>query len=216
MKTYLEIVNLVLAELREDEVTSVSSDVYVRLIGRLVNRAKQQCEDAHDWSALLSEETIATSPGVTDYPLTNSHNRATIDYVINSDDGNVVRPATRQWVQKQIISGFTPQSKPVYWTNYGVDSNGDAVVRLFPEPDTTHNYKVICFIRPGDLEDNEDVLTIPHQPVVDLAIAFAVRERGEVGGTATPEYCELAKRSLSDAIAYDAARNDYDDDWYVP
>jgi hypothetical protein len=50
---------------------------------------------------------------------------------------------------------------------------------------------------------------------VELAIALAVRERGEVSGQMSQEYFEIAKRTLSDAIAYDAAKNDGEDTWYV-
>ena len=56
---------------------------------------------------------------------------------------------------------------------------------------------------------------IPDVPVRDLAIALAVRERGEVNGQTAAEYFEIAKRTLSDAVAFDSARNDSEDDWYV-
>jgi hypothetical protein len=49
-----------------------------------------------------------------------------------------------------------------------------------------------------------DSLLIPSKPIIHLALALAARERGETGGTTTPEYFVVADNYLSDAIAMDA------------
>ena len=51
-KTYLTLVNDVLSRLRESEVTSVSDNTYSSLIGRFVNEAKREVEDAWNWNRL--------------------------------------------------------------------------------------------------------------------------------------------------------------------
>ena len=50
--TYLNLVNNVLRRLREEEVTSVSSSTYGKMVGDFVNDAKRIVEDSWDWSAL--------------------------------------------------------------------------------------------------------------------------------------------------------------------
>jgi len=57
-------------------------------------------------------------------------------------------------------------------------------------------------------------LLIPAMPVIHLAVALAARERGETGGTSTPEYFAMADAYLSDAIALDAQKHPYETDWY--
>ena len=61
--------------------------------------------------------------------------------------------------------------------------------------------------RQADLSADTDVLLIPAQPVIHLAVALLVRERGETGGTSTAEYFQIANQYLSDAIAIDAAKH---------
>jgi hypothetical protein len=59
--TYLNIVNNVLRRMREDEVTSVSSSTYSKMVGDFVNDAKRIIEDSWDWSALRTTLTITTT-----------------------------------------------------------------------------------------------------------------------------------------------------------
>jgi hypothetical protein len=59
--TYLELVNDVLARLREQQVTTVNLTTYSSLIGKFVNDAKRQVEDAYDWNALGQDINVTTS-----------------------------------------------------------------------------------------------------------------------------------------------------------
>ncbi len=56
----------------------------------------------------------------------------------------------------------------------------------------------------NDLGSDADVLLIPYNPVVQLAYAMALRERGESGGQSAQEQMIYADRVLSDHIAIDA------------
>jgi len=47
---------------------------------------------------------------------------------------------------------------------------------------------------------------VPYQPVVQLAQGFAMEERGETGGQTGSAMLQLGRSTLSDAIAFDAAR----------
>ena len=62
--TYVQLVNSVLRRLRENEVSTVQSDNYSKLIGDLVNDAKDLVESAWDWSALRTTLAINTVSGL--------------------------------------------------------------------------------------------------------------------------------------------------------
>ena len=215
MKTYLEMVNDVLIALRDDQVTSVGQDVHTQLIGRFVNDAKVQCEAATDWSALGTEEIVVAAAGTEKLSIVGSANRIKIDYILNVTNDNILFQRSRRAMQIQALKSEVPVGIPSNWCNNGVDANGDAVVQISPTPAVTTSLAVVGFQRTGQLVADTDMLLIPDVPVRDLAIALAVRERGEVNGQTSAEYFEIAKRTLSDAVAFDSARNDSEDDWYV-
>ena len=214
MKTYLELVNLVLVQMREEDTSSVAADEYTRLIGDFVNKAKRQVEDSYDWSALLTDLEVDTVIGQSKYSLTNSQNRVKIDVIVNSTGRRVLREGSRRFITTEYALGNVPNAAVERWANDGVDASGDAQIVVFPNPSTVDTLKITAWQRTPDFTADTDELVIPFAPVVDLALAFAVRERGEVQGQTAAEYFELAKRSLSDEIAYDSARNDSEDDWY--
>ena len=66
--TYLDVVNNVLRRKREEEVASVSSNTYSKMVGDFVNDAKRTVEDSWDWSALRTTLTclLYTSPSPRD------------------------------------------------------------------------------------------------------------------------------------------------------
>jgi len=214
LPTKLDLVNEVLVRIREEEVSALAGDEYATLVGTFVNDAKSQVEDAHDWSCYLTDIDISTVASTSKYSLTNSANRVKIDNVVNASVPGVLQEASRRWIKQQIDTGATGESRPTYWANDGTDSNGDAQVSLYPIPSDAETIRFTGWQRAGKLTADTDTLAIPELPVVLLAVAFAVRERGEVGGQVAAEYFELAKRSLSDEIAYDSARNEDEDNWY--
>ena len=65
--TYLELVNDVLIRLREPSVTTVTSNDYSTLIGKFVNDAKRQIEDAYAWNVLGTTITVSTVSGTYQY-----------------------------------------------------------------------------------------------------------------------------------------------------
>ena len=214
MKTYLDLVNQVLVEMREEDASSVAQDEYTKLIGSFVNKAKAQVEDSYHWSALLTDITLDTVIGQSKYSLTNTDNRVIIDVIVNEDGNSVLREAPRRWIDTKYKLGNVPSTRATRWANDGVDANGDAVIVLHPLPSAIETHNISCWVRTPDFTTDIDECVVPFRPVVDLALAFAVRERGEVQGQTAAEYFELAKRSLSDEIAYDSARNADEEDWY--
>ena len=215
MKTYLALVNQVLVEMREEEVSTVTQDEYSALIGSFVNKAKAQVEDTYAWSALMTDFSVPTVVGQEKYVLTNTDNRAIIDVIVNETGQSVLSEYSRRWIDTEYKKGNVISARPTRWANDGVDSNGDTRIVLYPKPVAVETLNISAWVRAAELTTELDELTIPFRPVVDLALAFAVRERGEVAGQTSLEYFEVAKRSLSDEIAYDAARNEDQSEWYA-
>ena len=214
--TYLDLVNNVLRRLRETEVSSVQSNSYSKLIGDLINDAKDLVETSWDWSALRTTLTITTTADVFNYSLTGSQNNIKELNVLNDTSNLIMQYQTNNWFDSQFLLGNPVSGAPLYYTYNGVDTNGDTLIDVYPKPDGVYSLRFNCALRNGDLSADIDTLKIPAMPVVHLAVAFASRERGETGGTSSTEYFSMANKYLSDAIAMDAARHPEETIFYTP
>lgn len=214
--TYLDLVNNVLRRLRETEVSSVQSNSYSKLIGDLINDAKDLVETSWDWSALRTTLTITTTADVFNYSLTGSQNNIKELNVLNDTSNLIMQYQTNNWFDSQFLLGNPVSGAPLYYTYNGVDTNGDTLIDVYPKPDGVYSLRFNCALRNGDLSADTDTIKIPSMPVVHLAVAFASRERGETGGTSSAEYFSMANKYLSDAIAMDAARHPEETIFYTP
>ena len=204
---YLQAVNSVLRRLREEEVDSVSETLYSKLIGDFVNDAKQLVQDAADWSGLRTTLTATTSDGVFNYALTGSKNNIKILDVINDTQNHFMVYKDSYWMDNVFLNTTPNSGSPYYYSFNGLDANGDTLVDLYPIPDGVYSLRFNAIIRNDELVEDTDQIVIPTLPVVHLALAMAARERGETGGTSTPEYFAIADKYLSDAIALDLNKN---------
>ena len=89
-------------------------------------------------------------------------------------------------------------------------------IDLYPKPDAVYSIRFDAALRNVVLSGDSDALAVPENPVVQLAVALAARERGETGGTSTAEYFTIANRYLADAIAHDAGRHPEETIFYTP
>jgi len=214
--TYLNLVNNVLRRIREKEVTSVQSTSYSKLIGDIVNDAKDLVENSWDWSALRTTLTITTTAGVFNYALTGSQNSIKELNVLNDTSNVTMQYQTSNWFDDAYLISEPVSGSPTYYTYNGVNADGDTLVDLYPKPDGVYSLRFNCALRNPDLSADEDTLKIPAMPVVHYAVALAARERGETGGTSTAEYFQMANKYLSDAIAQDAGRHPEETIFYTP
>ena len=214
--TYLNLVNNVLRRLREDEVTSVSSNTYSKMVGDFVNDAKKLVEDAWDWSALRTTLTVTTSADVFNYVLTGSQNKIKILNAINDTSNLHLQYQTQVWFDDKYLISEPVSGAPEYYTFNGVNSSGDTQIDVYPKPDGVYTLRFNCTLRNDDLTADTDNMLIPAQPVIHMAIAMLARERGETGGTSAPEYFGIADKYLSDAIALDAQKHPEETIFYVP
>ena len=212
--TYLQLVNNVLRRIREEEVANVNATTYSKMIGDFVNDAKKLVETSWDWSALRTTLTITTSADIFNYVLTGSQNRVKALDVINDTSNFFMEYRTSKWFDNQYLNQTPASGTPQFYTYNGIDSQGDSQIDVYPKPDGVYTLRFNCVLRNDDLSANTDDLLIPAMPVIHLAVALAARERGETGGTSTPEYFAIADAYLSDAIALDAQKHPYETDWY--
>ena len=214
--TYLELVNGVMRRIREEEVSGVALNTYSKMIGDFVNDAKRLVETAWDWSGLKTTVVVNTVADTHTYSLLGSKDDIKTMDVSNDTSGFFVPYRTSEWFRQQHLSETTVRSTPEYYTYNGLDANGDSQVDLYPVPDNVYQLTFRCVLRNPVLTADVDVLRIPWEPVLHFAVALAARERGETGGTSTPEYFAIADKYLSDAIALDAQKHPYATDWYTP
>lgn len=71
--TFIELVNAVLVNLREEEVSTVTATPYVKLIARFVNAAKHEVEGTWRWHDLRSEFPFTATPGQKSYSVASNH-----------------------------------------------------------------------------------------------------------------------------------------------
>jgi hypothetical protein len=212
--TYLEIVNKVLRRLREREVASVSQTSYSKLIGDFVNDAKKEVEDAWQWSALRTTLTLTTQADVFNYELNGSQNNFNILDVVNDTSNRFMTYQTSMWFDNAFLNTGAPKGSPKHYSFNGVSIDGDTQVDIYPIPDGVYELRFNCVVRPSELVSDTDKIVIPNQPVFLLAVAKAIEERGEDGGTSSMNAYAAGRSSLADEIAYDAARHPEDTIWY--
>ena len=214
--TYLTLVNNVLKRLRERTVSTVEETSYSTLIAMLVNDAKQEVEQAWDWSALRTTLTATTTAGAFAYELTGAGDNVKVLDVINDTSNYFMRYQTASDFNNYYLNTTATQGPPRYYSFNGIDDNGDTIIEVFPPPDGEYLIRFNIVDRQSDLSTDTDVLLCPQKPVEMLAYAKAVEERGEDGGTASQSAYSTASRVLNDAIALDAAKHPEEVIWTAP
>jgi hypothetical protein len=204
--TYLEMVNDVLARLRVQQVGSVNDTDYSRLIGRFVNDAKRQVEDAFDWNVLRRAIIITTSPAVASYSLVGSGQKFRELNALNTSKYYPMRNTTFAEMQKYLQMGTPSQSAPVYYNYNGYDGNYDTKVDLFPVPDAAYSLLFNLVVPQPMLVSDSTVILVPEEIVQQNAFARAIVERGEDGGLNSSEAYQLYRTMLSDYIALESTR----------
>jgi hypothetical protein len=216
--TYLDIVNKVLRRLRESETTSVQGtgdiNAYTRLIGDYVNEAKAQIETSYDWSALRDTLTLTTAANTFNYVLVGAENSFKTLDVFNDTSKLEMRYQTSNWFNTHFLPDAPAKGAPTYYNYNGVDANGDSQVDIFPIPDQVYTIRFNVTKRNPDLSADTDKVVIPVRPIILLAVAMAIEERGEDGGQQSINAYQMAQSAMSDEIAMDAARHPEDSIWY--
>ena len=218
--TYLELVNKVMLRLRENSVSSgvlqgdSVANRYARLIGEFVNEAKSQVEAAWDWSALRNTLTLTTTANVFNYELNGSQNNFKVLDVINDTSNFNMQYKDASWFNQEFLNSVPQVGAPFFYNFNGVSTDGDTQVDIYPIPDGVYDIRFNVTLRNLPLTADADRLVIPSRPVILLATAMAIEERGEDGGQQSINAYAAAQSALADEIALDAARHPEDTIWY--
>jgi hypothetical protein len=210
---YLQLVNEVLVRLRESEVSSVNDNSYSKMIGKFVNDAKRNVEDAYNWNSLSDTLTAVTGADIFNYVLEGSGQRFRVIDVLNDTSDFALSNASTGWMNRQFLLSNIQKGAPGYYNFNGTDNNGDTQVDLFPIPDGVYNIRFNVILPQPILATDSTMLKVPYEPVVFLAYAKALAERGEDGGLASNEAYGLYKTSLADAIALESGRYSEEESW---
>lgn len=211
--TYLEIVNNVLKRLRERTVSTVDENTYSELIGVFVNDAKEEIENAWNWSALRTTLTLTTSSDIFNYELNGTENRFRVLDVVNDTGNFFMQYRTASEFNNWFLNNTPPSGSPRYYSFNGISTDGDTLVDLYPVPDGTYSLRFNVVAPQAELTDESTRLLIPAKPVQMLAYAKAVEERGEDGGAASGTAYATAQRVLNDAISFDSAKHPEEAIW---
>ena len=216
LPTFLELVNDVLIRMREPEVSTVNENVLSKLVGKFVNDAKRQVEDAYNWNALTNTTTALTSDGAFNYILTGSNHRFKIIDVFNTNTRMFMKNVGKHQMTSWLLGQATPQKgSPAYFNVNGIDVNGDTAVDVYPVPDGAYTIYFNFYDPQPNLVADSDQMVVPYEPVVHLAYAKALVERGEDGGLRSSEAYGLYQQVLADYIAIESARVPEEDSWRV-
>jgi len=204
--TYLELVNDVLVRMREPTVTTVALNSYSTLIGKFVNDAKRQVEDAFSWNVLGTTITVTTAASTSAYSLTGAGQKFQVLDVINTTSN--VGLTNISFVDMNRKLNFTPLANqiPTEFAFNGVDASYDTKVNLYPIPDGVYTIKFALTVPQATLASDATVVSVADTLVAQNAYARALVERGEDGGLSSSEAYQLYKSMLSDYIALEGTR----------
>ena len=204
--TYLELVNDVLIRLREPTVTTVTLNSYSSLIGKFVNDAKRQIEDAFAWNVLGTTITLSTTSGTYSYSLTGSGQKFQVIDVLNVTSNLQMTNVDFATMNRYQNFSTPVNGIPSYYSFDGVDGSYDTKVTLYPRPDGVYSIPFSLTVPQATLSSDSTVVAVPDVLVVQNAYARALIERGEDGGMNSSEAYLLYKSMLSDYIALEGTR----------
>lgn len=204
--TYLELINDVLIRLREPQVSTSTETSYSTLIGKFVNDAKRQIEDAYAWNVLGQNVTITTTGGTYIYSMTGAGQKFQVMDAINITSN--VGLQNISFVEMNRYQNFTTPISgiPQAYSFDGVDGNGDTKVVLYARPDGVYTIQFSLTIPQATLSSDSTSVMVPDVLVAQNAYARALVERGEDGGMASSEAYQLYRSMLSDYIALEGTR----------
>lgn len=204
--TYLELVNDILIRLREAEVETVAQTDYSKLIGKFVNDAKRQVEDAYSWNVLSTTVTISTVANTSSYSMTGAGQKFRVVDAINDTQDLTLRNIPFANMNRFLNFGTTQTAAPTYYAFNGVDGSDDTKVDVYPVPDKAYSLVFDLIVPQDTLSSDSTVLLVPSELVIQNAYARALVERGEDGGLNSSEAYQLYRSMLADYIALESTR----------
>ena len=201
--TFLQMVNNILVRLGEDQVSSVDSTKYSKIVGIFINDTMREIENTWHWRVL--HQTLGfTTANMTDvYLLPNSGIRQRFTEVYNSSQYAALQSRPLSWITSQTMIAPAIFGRPLYYAWSGTNGT-DSYIKLSPVPDGEYLLFVNAYINSGDMVSNNDTPKVDPHLILLGAHARAALERGEDTGMSSSELYQLFRSSLSDAVAMEA------------
>lgn len=188
-KTVLELVNEVRGKLGLSDVASLSADKHSKVMVNYLNDIIDQVADYADWQELIVEATITAIASINEYEIPTSEvvqhiEEVAFDNRISSLD--VVTPTEIRRLQRTKNSG-----RPNQYSVFGVDSNGNPKIRVYPTPSTSQAgqlFNVMFYKKPPlyTTSDNSVIPPFPSRLLSQGLLAYALLD--ESGGRPTERY----------------------------
>jgi hypothetical protein len=214
METLLSLTNKVLVRLREDEVTSTAASPYATLIAQFVTQAVDEVEDATDWIQLRDTILLPAVVDVFSYSLTGAGTGFRILQVYeDTQDYELSKAPSFRWMNKMLLQASPAKDAPTKYDVNGMDSNGDALINLYPIPNASYSVNVNAVIKSHLVEDT-DTTPVPYLPVLLRAYLLAVDERGDDDGASMQVMFDGYVQALATAVQIDASRYEDETVWY--
>lgn len=230
VKTYLDLVNDVLRELRENTVSTVNYTTYSTLVAKWVNDAKRRVEAAWDWQALNYLVSFNLVVNQTTYDLTSlfpllterarlRKNPESMDKFAYALSFDITFPTPGQlfhmpadWIhtQKDRLPIPVTVTRPIYFglEKYNNGTNAGIQCILWETPITVRTWNLYFCNPQDDLVNDDDVILVPWEPVEKIALEIALNERGEELGEPGTTIEDRIEKHLSDAIGNDSTEQD--------
>lgn len=214
--TYIELVNEVLVRLRENPVNTITETVEGELVAKLVSDAYKVVEDAHDWSVLRdihTEDTVAAQDTI-ELDGVPVDSKVFFAYINGEHE---LRQVSKEWLMRRRLLNTMNNDEPRYYSITKANlADQDLIVTLYPTPDAVYTISFDVAKRGTAPTQDGDIIQVPVDPVLQMALGFTTRERGETGGTSASEYFQLAQISLAAAIIRDANQRPDEITMYAP
>lgn len=192
--TYLQAINKVLRNLREETVTTLAAD-YTLQIGDYVNQAKEEVDRAAQWTSyysVVSDVTISanafsgTITGTDDARSTVWRDPATgcafIFDITDSSDPIDISNNERSlswWTKHRYLEPNQTVADVNFWAVGRTSDNDSLTLYTWPAPSAEKTVQIAMWIPAGELTATTDEILVPSTPIILGATWFALLERGE-------------------------------------
>jgi len=208
--THLQIVNRVLARLRESSVAAYNTTEYSTLISALVNQVKAEIEEAYYWNSMRDTYTVNTSTGVIHYALTSAGSNAVVIDAWNTTTGYPLARGTNADFNRRFFgvgNAGVLTGPPTEFVPAGVDDNFDFCVDVWPQPTASANVlKFNVYAPQADLTLDATVPLCPQNVLIEETIARAKAERGDDDAQQADPSSPSGKFIRTDLLASAVAR----------
>lgn len=226
-KTALQLVNKVLLNLRETQVTDLSSQ-YAQLILEFINQAREKVEDAWRWKSLSSTFLFTSIASQIAYPITAAASTPAVssssgnyptgrEEILTDEEGNqqafdVTTATTGTLIRLQRVTreneyalntylATQPAIQPNFFSYQSNTSGG--IFTFVQAPQGGRIINLHMKVPQDEFSIGTETILVPWRPVVSWATFLAMEERGEELSEKSSLYMDRHNQELQRSIEQD-------------